>query len=291
MPSFGTIAKSLGSALKEIGTYSQNAAAKANAISGASQSAQGTFNQASADQANALNLGAMSNQYGFNSAQAEATNAYNTAAWERAAQWNEAMWQKQADFNAEQAQIQRDWQTKMANTSYQRAMKDMEKAGLNPILAYSQGGAQVPGGAVATSGNSAMGAASGVMATGGLLGANSASEGNYTGQMEQMGTTLALLGAIFAGISSAADAAGGLGSAGEQVMQTVSDTVFGETNGKKAYDIGSATYNKWQKETDKYGLSKGTWNTIKAAGKAGYNSFIKNNNSREFQFRSGHAKG
>lgn len=39
------------------------------------------------------------------------------------------------------------FQREMSNTSYQRGMADMQKAGLNPILAGKTGGASTPGGA------------------------------------------------------------------------------------------------------------------------------------------------
>lgn len=57
------------------------------------------------------------------------------------------MWEKTSKFNAEQAAIQRQWQEKMANTNYQRTVKDMISAGINPILAAGAGlGADTVGG-------------------------------------------------------------------------------------------------------------------------------------------------
>lgn len=45
-----------------------------------------------------------------------------------------------------QNQINRDFQENMSNTSWQRGVKDMEAAGINPMFAISQGGASTPSG-------------------------------------------------------------------------------------------------------------------------------------------------
>ncbi len=63
------------------------------------------------------------------------------------------MWenQKNRKFSAAEAQKQRDWETQMSNTSVQRSVSDMEKAGINPAMAFGggAGGASTPNGAAA----------------------------------------------------------------------------------------------------------------------------------------------
>lgn len=54
-------------------------------------------------------------------------------------------------FTADEAQKQRDWEEYMSNTSYQRQVKDMQAAGVNPAMAMKGDGAAVPSGASATS--------------------------------------------------------------------------------------------------------------------------------------------
>lgn len=299
---FNILLNSIAEATEGFGTYNAKAAAQANEISRQAQAAQMAFNQNSADLANSITDQRLLNQYGFNAAQAAMTNQINTGLWERAADWNEAMWEKQAAYNAEQAQINREWQEKMASTQYQRSIKDMEAAGLNPILAVTGGGVgtSVPGGSAASVSGSTMGAASGVMASGGIENGVSASSSNYIGQMEALGGIGGVISNVMSNLSSALKSAAdvdmntdmSVGSATEAVMEWAGDLLGGPELGEAAKK-GSSGLN----ERLKYAYNKeGLWGLIKVMNEFYYdvgketlngrslNNYIKNKWVEKYPF-------
>lgn len=94
----------LQAGLRNIGSYTGKAAARANGVSQAAAVQSGKFNQDSANIANSINAQTMENQYGYNSGQAATANAFTQEMWNAAAAFNTEQFERAMEFNAAEAQ-------------------------------------------------------------------------------------------------------------------------------------------------------------------------------------------
>lgn len=90
------------------------------------------------------NVQNMQQAQNFADTQAKYGREFNHAEAGYARDFNWAQMQAQNQFQSQMFKEAQDYNREMSSTAYQRATQDMRLAGLNPILAYRQGGASAP---------------------------------------------------------------------------------------------------------------------------------------------------
>lgn len=100
--------------------------------------------------AGAASLGDTFANWGINSWLNQQNQEHSLEKMAKQYEYDKSLFDLQAQFNSAEAQKSRDWQEKMSNTAYQRAISDMQQAGINPA---SLGGAQMASASTPSSGS------------------------------------------------------------------------------------------------------------------------------------------
>lgn len=167
-------------------------------------------------------------------------------------EYNAAEAEKARQHSALEAEKTRNWQKQQTDTAYQRAVEDLKKAGLNPILAASRGGAE--------SGAGAMGAIS--SANAGLLGGMT----DYNIQSSNWGTSSGY---------SYSNLAEGLKAIGDSVKEA-----FSGLSGLINVNVGGNTTTTTTGNSSGKGLTSAAKNILGAAAKT-TNSITKSGGKKK----------